>query len=114
MALSDTAKNVMLTALAGEASHVSAHDGDPSTTGANELSGGVYARESITWASASGGSVSASNTPVIDIPGTDTVSWLGLWDAATTGNFLGGANVTDETYGADGTYTVTSFTISVT
>lgn len=114
MSLNDTGKNVMLDALRAVTIFVSAHDGDPGTTGINELSGGVYARESITWNAASGGAIDSSNQPVIDCNSGDGVYHLGLWGSVTVGTFYGSADVTDEDFGADGTYTVTDFDISVT
>lgn len=63
-----------------------------STTGTNELTGGspAYARKSATWAAASGGSKAlAATLPTFDVPASTTITWLGLWDAVTTGTFLG-------------------------
>jgi hypothetical protein len=116
MALNDTAKNLMLDELASVAVYVSAHSADPGATGTNEISGGspAYARKSITWNAASGGAIDSSNQPVLDIESGDTVSYLGLFSAATSGTFYGSANVTDEGFGAQGTYTVTDFDISIT
>ncbi len=81
------AKNNMLNALG--VTHLSVHTAY-SATGANEASGGspVYARKSITLASASGASRAASTQPVFDVP-AGTYRWFGYWDAATAGTFLG-------------------------
>jgi hypothetical protein len=116
MALNDTSKNIMLDALAAVAIFVSAHSADPGATGTNELAGGTpaYARKSITWGAASGGALDSSNQPVLDIEGGDTVAWLGLWSAVTAGTYYGSADVTDEVFGAQGTYTVTDFDITLT
>lgn len=114
MSLNDTGKNVMLDALKAVTIWVSAHELDPGTTGTNELSGGVYGRESITWNAASGGAIDSSNQPIISVNSGDDVHFLGLWGSETVGTFYGSADVTDETFGADGTYTVTDFDISVT
>jgi len=116
MALNDNAKNLMLDALGVAADYASLHSADPGTNGANEIAGGspAYARKSITWAAASGGSMSSSNDPVFDVEGGDTVSYVGLFSADTGGTFYGSANVTDEVFGAQGTYTLTDFTISIT
>lgn len=116
MALNDTSKNLMLDALAAVAIFVSAHSADPGATGTNELAGGspAYARKSITWNSAASGALDSSNQPVLDIEGGDTVAFLGLWSASTAGTFYGSADVTDEVFGAQGTYTVTDFDITLT
>ncbi|MGZ5078613.1 MAG: phage tail fiber protein [Usitatibacter sp.] len=86
---STAAKNSMLNAIG--ITHLSLHDGYPGTTGTNELTGGspAYARKSVTFASASGGSKASSTTPVFDVPAGKTVRWIGYWDALTSGNFLG-------------------------
>ena len=41
--------------LANAIQYISVHNGDPSTTGANELAGGspAYARKAVSWAAAS-------------------------------------------------------------
>ena len=117
MALEDAARNAMLDELATLAIFVSAHDGFPATIGpGNELSGGApaYARKSITWNTATGGALDSSNQPVLDIASGDTVSALGLSSASTAGTLYGGADVTNEAFGAQGTYTVTDFDITIT
>jgi hypothetical protein len=63
-----------------------------STTGTNEVSGGspAYARKALTWSAASSGSKAlAATLPTWDVPAATTVAWVGLWDALTTGTFLG-------------------------
>ncbi len=115
MALEDAAKNTMLDALALDVIWVSAHSAFPAT-GGNELAGGTpaYARKAITWNAASAGSIDSSNTPVLDIESGDTVAALGLWTLVTAGVLQGGADVTDEVFGAQGTYTVDDFDITLT
>lgn len=95
--------------------YVSLHTGSPGTTGANEVAGGspAYARKSISFSAASGGSKSSSSQPVLDVPAGTTVTHLGLWDAVSSGNFLGYADVTDESFAGQGTYTVTSATVDL-
>lgn len=92
MALNNTAKNLMEDALAAVAVYVSLHTADPGASGTSEVTGGspAYARKSITWSSASGGVLSASNAPVFDVPASTTVGWGGLWSASTAGTFYGG------------------------
>ena len=46
-------------------------------------------------------------TVTLDIPSGATVAGIGLWDAATGGNYLDGNTVTSQAYSAAGTYTVT-------
>lgn len=93
--LSNTAKGLMLDAidesLAAGAKFASLHSAY-SNSGANELSGGspAYARKPLTWAAASGGSKAlAATLPTFDVPAGAAPAWLGFWDAATLGTFLG-------------------------
>jgi len=115
MGLNITAKNAMLSSLISQAVYASIHNNDPAENGANEISGGspAYARKSLTWGTPSNGSVSITNQPVFDIPAGTTVKYIGLWSASTGGTFYGSAAVTNETYSGQGTYTVTSGTISI-
>ncbi len=99
--------NVMKEALAvayrTKATHVAAHSADPGTTGTGEIAG---TRKAITWTDGTvDGSVTATVT--LDIPSGATVAGIGLWDAATGGNYLDGNTVTSQAYSAAGTYTVT-------
>ena len=117
MALNDTSLDLMLDALRAVAVWVSAHEGDPGTTGINEhvISTAPYGREAITWTASSGGALDSSNTPVMTINDGDTVDYVGLWSAETSGTFYGSDAVTPEgPYGTDGTYTVTDFDITIT
>lgn len=66
---------------------VSAHSAFPGTTGANELSGGVYARAAPTLAAASGGTRTISALSIA-VPGGSTVRWVGTWES---GNYVAGA-----------------------
>ena len=102
-------KNAMLNALGTLAVYVSLHSADPGESGTNELSGGspAYARKASTWNAASNGSMDNSNVPVFDVPAGATVSFVGFWSAITSGTFYGSANVTDEVFAGQGTYTLT-------
>jgi len=109
MPYSTLGKNAMLDALAGLAVFVSLHEGDPGDTGINEISGGspAYARKAITWNAATGGSLDSSNQPVFDVGAGKTVAYVGFWSAVTGGIFYGAADVIDEVFGGQGTYTLT-------
>jgi hypothetical protein len=114
--LTDNAKNAMLDALAGVAAYGSLHTADPGTTGTNEVTGGspAYARKALSWASASGGSVALQATfPVFDVPAT-TVAYVGMFSASSGGTYYGHWDVTDEVFAGQGTYTVTSGSVSLT
>jgi len=114
MGLINNAKHLMLNALATAAQFASLHTGDPSTTGANEVTGGTpaYARKSITWSAASSGAIDSSNTPEFDVPAC-TVAYVGFWSASASGTFYGSDAVTNEVFAAQGTYTVTDADIDL-
>ena len=102
-------KNAMLDALAAIATHVGLHTADPSTGSPNEVTGGspAYARKANTWNAAAGGSLDNSNAPVFDVPAGTTVTHVGFWTASSGGTLLAKAAVTNEAFGAQGTYTLT-------
>ena len=61
-----------------------------SSTGTNELSGGSYAREAVTWNAASASSkTTASVAGAFNVPAGGTVSFVGLWSANSSGTFAG-------------------------
>lgn len=77
-----------------------------------EVSGGdpAYARKSVTLAGASNGSRAHSNQPAFDIPAAGNFDYVGY--------FMGGSciaedDVPEETYGSQGTYTLTSGSLSI-
>jgi hypothetical protein len=107
MPYSIAGKNLMLDALAPP--FASLHNADPGDNGANELSGGspAYARKANAWNPASGGSKDNSNQPVFDVPAGGKVLYVGFWSLVTGGVFYGAALVTEENFGAQGTYTLT-------
>lgn len=93
MPLYDAGRNAMLTGGLGNViTHVSLHNGDPSTTGANELTGGspAYARKAVTWGTAASG-LRANSTAALDfdIPAGTTVLHFGFWSASTAGTAYG-------------------------
>jgi hypothetical protein len=114
MALNDTAKNLMLDALAAVAVFASLHTADPGTTGTSEVTGGTpaYIRKAITWNAADVGALDDSNQPAFDVPAGTTVAFVGLWSAESGGTFYGSFDVTNEVFVSQGTYTLTDADIS--
>jgi hypothetical protein len=103
MGLSTAGLNAGVNGVAGAGAYISAHTGNPSTNGANEVSGGSYARQQTTWGSASNGSRVGSQVH-IPVPSGTTVTYWGLWSASTSGTFLGAWQLSaSESFGADGT-----------
>lgn len=116
MAVTDFSKDVMLDELAGVALWASLHDGDPGTTGADELSTSPYDRQAVVWDPSTGGVVTFdSGTPVVfDVAAGDSVTHGGLWNAFTSGNFIGGDTVANFAFTINGTYTLTTISIAQT
>lgn len=109
---SAAAKNAMLDGLGAVALYASVHTGDPGSSGANEASGGspAYARQSVSWLSASAGSMSSTSL-TFDVP-AGTYSWLGLWSASTGGTYYYKIQFpTSQVYGSQGTLPIAFVTI---
>lgn len=76
-------------AATSQGGYIALHAGDPSTTGANEASGGspAYARKQTTWTGgASDGSVVGTEV-AFDIP-AGTYTHISCWTAASGGTFM--------------------------
>lgn len=103
--------------------YVSLHTGDPGETGASEVaSSNNYSRLSVTnngtnWPSASGGSKSNGATFTMPTPSGSwgTVTHFGIWDAASSGNFLfGGALGSSKAINSGDTVQFASSAITIT
>ena len=94
MSISNYLENKILDAvlrnvsLAVTTAYVSLHTADPGETGANEATGGSYARQSVAFDAAASGAT--ANTSAINFTGmpSATIMAVGVWDAATVGNCL--------------------------
>lgn len=113
MALNDNGLNAQVGGLTTVASYASLHTAEPNASGNHEVSGGSYARESISWAAASGGTAVSDAEIVFDVPGSTTITHLGYWSAVSGGTFYGSRALdTEQTYATDGTYTIASGNLS--
>lgn len=81
MSFTTATKDAMLNAIT--ATTIGAHTAFPGGTGANEVTGGAYARVASTFAASSGASRALSAAVNITIPTGTTVRWLSLWNGAT-------------------------------
>jgi len=107
MGFTDAALNAAVAAVTALGDWISAHTGDPSTTGANEVAGGTYAREQTTWGAAASGDQTGSQVS-IDIPAGTTVTHWGIWSASSGGTFRGGFEISpSEGFGSAGVLNVT-------
>lgn len=111
MPFSVAARNTMLGSLSP--AYVSLHTASPGDSGANEVSGGSYARVACSWASASGASRAASNQPAVNVPAGTTITHVGYWTASSGGTFLGYDDVTAAAFTNAGVYTVNTATLSL-
>jgi hypothetical protein len=68
----------------------SLHTTTPGTTGAAEVSGGSYGRQSFTTGVASAGSKASTNAQNWTSMPSCTVGYFGFWTAVTSGTWLGG------------------------
>jgi hypothetical protein len=95
--LSPAGETAVLAALVTTA-YVSLHTADPGNTGANEITGGGYARQgAVAFTNSGSNPTVAANSAIISYP-TATAAWgtinfFGLWSAATAGTFNGSAAV---------------------
>lgn len=94
------AENNRLDALGGAGVWVSAHDGDPGLTGANEVG---TERAQVAWDPASGGAKLAPGEFSVSVPSGTVVTHCGLWDSSSGGTFLCESSVTNQT--SDGSVT---------
>jgi hypothetical protein len=105
------AKNFMLTALRADITEISLHTGDPSTTGANEVTGGGYTRASVTtadFAAAASGEVTLADDIAFVGPASGNCTHFGLWDGT---DFVGGGAITgDTTFNAEGDFNLLAAT----
>lgn len=105
--MTNDAKNAMLNHLATLATKVALYSG-----ASTEITGGSYARQNITWGTASGGSIRDTSIPAFSIPAGQTVAIVKLFNAAGSVEYAS-FDVTDETFTNPGTYTITDLTLDL-
>lgn len=91
MPLTDAGANALVSGGLGSAiAYVSLHNGNPGSTGVNEATGGspAYARQAVTWNSASSGIRTSSGDITFDVP-PGVYYHVGFWSAVTSGTFYG-------------------------
>jgi len=103
-------KNIGLDDIAGSASHVALFNGDPSGAG-TEISGGSYARQSITWNAASAGNLDSSNH-------TLRSKWINgklcsVIHSAHGGTCLSFKAITSETFATEGSLVISDFDVAI-
>lgn len=94
---------------------MSLHTATPGATGANEVTGGSYARQSAGYSAASGGACALAATLSFTGMPVATVTHIGLWDSNGTPKFLqGGALAASKTTGSGDTLQITAATNTFT
>lgn len=120
MGFTDAVKNAMLDLLdesdgTVDITHISLHTGDPGTTGADEVTGGSYARVAVTLGAASSGTKSNTNALAFNVPAGTTITHVGAWDASSSGTFrAGGALSASQEFATGGTYTIAAGELDIT
>lgn len=113
MALNNNGLNAQVGGLTAVAGFASLHTAEPNASGSNEVTGGSYTREAITWAAASGGTAASGAEIVFDVPAGVTITHLGYWSASTAGTFYGSRALdTSQTFSSAGTYTIAAGNLS--
>lgn len=89
---------------------LSLHTADPGATGSNEASGTPYARKALTQFTAVDDDGAAKRVRnvlplLVQVP-AGTYTHLGLWDAASAGNFLGGGPLSSPATVNDGDFVI--------
>lgn len=93
---------------------VSLHTATPGTTGASEVTGGSYARQSVGYAAASGNACALTGTVSFTAMPSATVTHIGLWDSNATPKFIqGGALSGSVVVGVGSTFQLTAATNSL-
>ena len=112
MALQETILNSALDTIAGRIDSVSLHTADPGTTGANELTGGGYTRQTPAWGSATSAAVEVTTPISFNIAAGNEIQYVGFWEGTT---WMGsGALSEPEQFNNDGQLTIQELSISAT
>lgn len=117
LVVNDTRGNAALADAIAGATYISLHTANPGKTGASELSKLGYARKIIAFNAPATQVVTNSLDVVYGPAGEDwtAVTYFGLWTAATSGTFIGGAALdASKTILNGGTLVILNGTLSIT
>jgi hypothetical protein len=90
------------------------HTADPGAAGTTGVSTGLATRQSMSFAAASGGSMSLTATVSGTATGADTITHVAIFSASSAGTFYASAALTASKTVANGdTLSVTTFTFSL-
>ncbi len=102
MARSPELREILAQAFMAEASYASLHDGDPGTTGENEL---AITRQPLTWTSGETDGVVTSDSVTFTIPPGTVLTHVGFWTAVTGGEYRDSI-INNVAFDEGGTYSV--------
>lgn len=104
---SNTGIDDAIGAIAAAGTYISLHTASPGVTGANEVTGGAYARVATTWVGV-GSSSDPGSQVTINVPASTTITHFGIWTTSSGGQYLGGGPLPNsEAYTGAGTYLLT-------
>lgn len=105
-----TQRNALATAYGAAAPFGALFTADPGTSDAatNEVVGAAYSRVAMSWGAASASAI--TGVPVFTVPSGVTVSYFGVTvgGTKTTADVRDSADVIDQAFASQGTYTVTA------
>jgi len=106
-------RNTGLDAMAGQASHVAAHQADPGNTDTAASAEVSTARVAIAWDTATGGVLSQNGTDVLSISASSTAAYVSFWTALSGGLYLGSINTNDEAFTSEGNVDLMNLSITL-
>jgi hypothetical protein len=89
MGLNTNGQNAAAAGLAAVVGFLAVHTAVPNTSGSNEVTGGSYARQAVTWNAPALGLIDNTAQITHPIPAGQTAFCYGLWSAVTVGTFYG-------------------------
>ena len=101
-----TMRNALVDAYKAQAAYCALYSTAPGATAGTELTGGSYARKSVSWG-ATANSASTATAIVFDVPAGATVAGFGFHTAVTAGTYLDGASLTSQSFSSAGQYSLT-------
>lgn len=93
--------------------YIQLHIGAPGANGTSNTATETT-RKSVSFGAASAGAITNdADVTWTSISGSQDATHFSLWDASTSGNFLGSGTITANAYTAGDTYTITSGSLSL-
>jgi hypothetical protein len=111
---STAALNLGYNGVAGTVTHMSMHTADPGATGADEVTGGSYARVAKTYGAPTAGAGDIASAATFNIPSGNEVTHWGAWDNAGPTFLFGAALTASQAFASDGTYQLNTAPYSAT